>query len=81
MRYDNAPPSKVQETPMMQERKFENWRCETSGGSCSLQLQDVYIILYTTTLNCNLISRSPLETWLFHASNTHEINYFSKNSA
>ena len=28
-------PSKVQETPMMQERKYENWRCETSGGSGS----------------------------------------------
>ena len=41
------------------------------------------ISYFTTTRRwfCNLISRSPLETWLFHALNNHEINYFSKNTA
>ena len=45
-------PSKVQETPMMQERKYENWRCETSGGSgsCSSFTANAGCLYHTSLL-------------------------------
>ena len=38
-------PSKVQETPMMQERKYENWRCE-------LKRQEDQVLVLTAIAGC-----------------------------